>query len=570
MAFDKTPKELNDIGDSFFYGLGESKNIEIAFTYYKQAADQNNPVGLYNVSKYFIEKKDFKQGLEYLKKAAYLDYPQAYIKLSDIYLNGLGVRKNKAKAFKYLEHAAKLNEVESYHLLGKFYLYGIGTNKNESKAYALFNNSAKANNTEGMFLLADLLLTGKKVKNDFETAFFYFDKAASSNNVLAINKLKELYKKPHPYLKKHSDIYRQEMWFYYDELLANLDDIEALKRCAFAYYKGNEFVKVNYEKSIKYFKTLHKLDDQSGYLGLGLSFLYGQGVEIDLERARDYLEIASTRNDALAKNALGDIYRLGKGVESNFNRAKDYYLEAAKQEEVDALINLGLLHYRKQIKNATDMLAHQYMVQASKKNNPNAFYWLGIFNDKGIGCNKSFDEAKKFFEKAIKFGNIGAKYKLATMIYEDTKNLKQSKKKLDKQYLEIRDLLVEYINNPIHQEINGLYSMYTLGELYTLENFSLKSMKISRYYFEKAASKNFGKAMVRMYDILKDKEPNQAMNYLNKACEKPSDGEELFKLSIVYEQGLHGVIKDKVKSRKLLDQSAKLNYPEAIKKVTMS
>jgi TPR repeat protein len=95
-------------------------------------------------------------------------------------------------------------------------------------------------------------------------------------------------------------------------------------------------------------------------------------------------------------------------------------------------------------------------------------------------------------------------------------------------------------------------------------------MKISRYYFEKAASKNFGKAMVRMYDILKDKEPNQAMNYLNKACEKPSDGEELFKLSIVYEQGLHGVIKDKVKSRKLLDQSAKLNYPEAIKKVTMS
>ena len=46
-----TPKELNEIGDQYFYGQGIDKNIEVAFTYYKRAADQNNPVGLANVGK---------------------------------------------------------------------------------------------------------------------------------------------------------------------------------------------------------------------------------------------------------------------------------------------------------------------------------------------------------------------------------------------------------------------------------------------------------------------------------------------------------------------------------------
>src|SRR5690606_7464348 len=136
------------------------------------------------------------------------------------------------------EEAVKLNEIDAYHLLGKYYLLGIGVSKNEERALKLFEKSAQNNNTEGMFLLGQLLLTGKSVKNDFESAFFHLDKAAVSKNINAINYLKKLYLEPHVYLKKKSDMYRQEMWFYYDELLANLDDLDALKRCAFAYYYG--------------------------------------------------------------------------------------------------------------------------------------------------------------------------------------------------------------------------------------------------------------------------------------------------------------------------------------------
>ena len=55
-----SPKKLNDYGDQYFYGSGKNKNLETAFTYYKKAADLNNPVGFYNVAKYFSEKKQYK------------------------------------------------------------------------------------------------------------------------------------------------------------------------------------------------------------------------------------------------------------------------------------------------------------------------------------------------------------------------------------------------------------------------------------------------------------------------------------------------------------------------------
>jgi TPR repeat protein len=564
-----TPKDLNIAGDQYFYGQGVEKNIEVAFTYYKRAADLNNPVGLFNVGKYFLQKLDYKQAYNYYRQSSDLDYAPADIKISEMHLNGLGIKKSKKKAFKYLEKAVKLNEVDAYHQLGKFYLNGIGCSKNEIKAQELFSLSAQNNNSEGMYLLGSLLLNAKQIKNDYESAFFHLDKAAVNNNINAIDYLKTLYEKPHPYLKKHSDLYLKEMWFYYDEILANLGNVDALKRCAFEYYYGGETTSINLEKSFKFFKSLYSFDDTDGYFGLGISYLNGHGVNVDYTRAKDYLEIASNRGNAKAKAALGDMHRLGKGVDLNYGLARDYYLEAAKSDEVDALINLGLLHYRKQIKSASEALAFQFMNKASSFENANAYYWLGIFYDKGIGCNKDFDLAKKNFELAIVKGNVGAKYKLAGLIYEEINDKKISKRKKSKFYQEIKTLLIDYVNHPLNQEINMLYAMYLLGELYLERDFSENSLKVSRYWFENAAENNFTKAMVRMYEILKEKESKKALNWLKKACENPQDGEELFELSLVYEAGLYGESKNEIMAKKLLEKSANLNFVKAIQKLNI-
>ena len=565
----QTPKELNDYGDKYFYGDGLEKNIEMAFTYYKKAADLNNPIGYYNVGKYFFEKEQYKEAVEYFNKARELGYTKAAIKLSELYLNGYGLRKSKKKAFKMLSQAVEANDIMAIHQLGKFYWEGIGCKKDEKNALKYFELSSENKVPQGMYLLGSLYLEAKQIKKDFENGFFWLDKAAENGEINAIKKLIDLYHNSHPYLKKKSMLYLKEMEFYYKELLAKKGDKAALEEVSYGYYEGNEYTKVNYEKSNIYFNELCRLDQTKGYLGLGLSYLYGKGVEIDYIKAKELLEIASTRSDLVAMNALGDIYRLGYGVDLNYQRAKDYYFEAAKSNETNALINLGLLNYRKQISGAKNELAKQYMMTASEKGNKLAHYWLGIFYEKGIGCERNLKLAESEYKKAIEANNEGAKYKYAQMLYENSKVTKMSNKKKNLVFLEVRDLLIEYINSPITSDVNTLYSMYMLGDIYQLKSFSLKSDKISRYYYELAATKSFTKAMVRMYFLLIEKEPEVAINYLKEAIKHPADGEALFEMGNLLYDGHELMDKDIGQAKEFYGKAAALNYQLAKEKLGM-
>lgn len=569
MAMTKTPKQLNDIGDQYFYGNGEQKNIEMAFTYYKQAADLNNPVGYFNVGKYFIEKESYKQAIEYLEKAKDLGYTKANIQLSNMFLNGLGFRKNKKKAFKYLNQAVEANDIMAMHQLGLFYLHGVGCKKEELLAYKYFEMSSENKVPEGMYHLGSLLLEAKKMKKEFENGFFWLDKAAENGSVEAILKLKSFYQNSHPYLKKKSVLYLNEMEFYYDELLARLGNTESLERVSFIYYEGSAVTKINYEKAMEYFKALFDKDHTKGYLGLGLCYMYGKGVPVNYQKAKELLDVAGTRKDIIAMNALGDIYRQGYGVDVNYQRAKDYYFEAAKSNETNALINLGLLHYRKQISGATNELALQYMKTASEKGNMVAYYWLGIFHDKGVGTAPDFKKAELAFKKAIEADVLGAKYKYAQLLYEHINQIKLNNKKKNAIYLEIKDLLLEYIHSPHTSEVNTVYSMYMLGDLFSLKNFERRSDKTSRYYYELAAEKKFTKAMVRMYQILKEKEPDVAIAYLEEAIKKPLDGESLYEWANLLYEGHPFVEKNIQKAKEFYGKASALNYQPAKEKLAM-
>ncbi|XMB72341.1 tetratricopeptide repeat protein [Mycoplasmatota bacterium WC30] len=569
MAITKTPKQLNDIGDQYFYGKNKQKNIEMAFTYYKQAADLNNPVGYFNVGKYFIEKKQYKQAGEYLIKAKELGFTKASIQLSKLYLNGLGYRRNKKKAFKFLNQAVEENDISAMHQLGIFYLKGIGCKKDEKLALKYFELSSENKVAEGMRFLGSLYLDAKQIKRDYENGFFWLDKAAVAGDIEAINRLKKLYKESHPFLRKKSLLYLQEMEFYYDELLAKKDDVDALIRVGFTYYEGNQFTKINYEKANIYFAKLYDLDHTMGYLGLGLTKLFGRGIETNYEEAKNLLEIASTRGDIQAMNALGEIHRLGYGVTINYQRAKDYYFEAAKSDETNALINLGLLNYRKQIQGSKNELAYQYMLTAADKGNALAYYWLGIFYDKGVGTTADFKKAELFFKKAIEANNLGAGYKYAQMLFEHVQTTKLNRKKKNLIYEEIRKLLINYINSPHTSDVNSMYSMYTLGELYNLDNFDLKSNKISRYYFELAAEKKMTKAMVRMYFILREKEPKVAVNLIQEAIKRPSDGEALYEMANLLYEGHELIEKNELKAKEFYGKAAALNYQPAKEKLAM-
>ncbi|MFW5793962.1 MAG: tetratricopeptide repeat protein [Bacillota bacterium] len=565
MAKNYTPKELNDLGDKHFYGEGITKNIEVAYTYYKQAADMNNPVGIYNVGKYYEAKEAYKKAFYYYEKATELDYGKAYLKLYQFYLSGQGTRKSKKRAFKALKQAIDSQEVNAYHLLGKLYEEGIGTKKNFDKAYDLYELSANKNNKEGMYLFGEFLLKQKNKDREHENAFYWLDKAAGLGYEKAILRLKSLYNEPHPYLEKRSKLYLEEMIFHYDELLAKQADIAALKRVASAYFEGRTFLQANYEKAYKYFRALHEADEILGYLGLAKLYLYGLGINKNYDKALDYLEIASSRNNTEAKYLIGEIYRHGYGVEIDFNKAKIYYLAAAEDNLVEGLINLSLLHYRKQIKNSSFLQAFTYIKRAIESKSPKAYFWLGLYYELGIGTDKNTSEAIKAYKNAIQLGNNASRYKLANLLYKHIHTTKLSKRKQSAIFQEIKELLFTYLTNV--DSDNRLKAMYLLGDLYQEDNFADKSAKTSRYYYELAAENGYAKAMNRLYELFKEEDFDRALMWLKKACENPSDGEELYLLANLYETGYKSINKDLVKAENLLTKAAELNYSKAKEKL---
>jgi TPR repeat protein len=561
-----TPKELNQLGDAAFYGIDQEKNIERAFTYYKEAADMNNPVGIYNLGKYYLAKNQYKQAIQWLKKATDLDYAPALTSLYEMYMTGQGVRKSKKKAFKYLKAAADLADVTIYHLMGYMYEEGLGTRANESLAFEYYEKSANNNQVKGMYRLGLLLLKQKNKEKEHENAFYWLDKAAHMHYKPAIKHCISLYEQGHTYVQKRSQLYLDEMAFHYLELLAKTKDVEALIKVAKAYETGKTYLSANHQKAFEYYRILHELDEIDGYLGLGKSYLYGLWVDKDYQKAKDYLEIASSRNNVEAKTLLGDIYRHGYGVKADYNLAKEHYLGAAEANHVDALINLSLLHYRNQIKNANPLQALTYINRAVEMESPKAYFWKGLYHELGIGVDKNIEEAMQAYKRAIQLGNNASRYKLANLLYRDLKKHKRSKRKMDATFEEIKTLLLTYIEAV--DSDNRLKAMYVLAEIYQEDLFSQASQKTSRYYFELAAENGYGKAMNRLYEIYLDEDIQTSLDWLKKACENPIDGEAYYLLADLYEKGLGQIKKDPVQAQKLLAKSAKLNYSKAIEKLT--
>ncbi|MDP3129708.1 MAG: hypothetical protein Q8N15_00090 [Bacillota bacterium] len=570
MADNNNPKTLNDTGDAYFYGIGRAVNRELAYTYYKQAADLDNPVGFHNLGQYFAVKGDYKAAvLNYEKARAYLHAP-AFLALARLYETGVGVHKNKAKAFKMYLGAAKLADVEAYDAVGLCYKNGIGTKKDAEKAKEWFRKAADQNDAAGCFQLGFLMTEDSAYKKDPEPAFGWLDRGATGGNVDAMRTLEEIYAAgKHPWLLKKSRQHLNEMAFYYRELLAKSGDVPSLRAVANDYREGSAVTKVNHEKAAFYYKMLLDRGDAVGKFGYGVALLYGQGVRMDHDEAMRLLKDAAQDRHPLAMTRLGDASRLGLGMPVDNETAKRWYMDAARLQEPEAIMNLGLLNYRNLIEGASAQLAFNYMETAAKNGYAPAHYWLGIFHDKGVGVAKDFDAAEKHFNKAIEAGNLGAKYKYASILFEELPDRKLKGKKHDLAWAACRDLFVAYVEDPAHNPANHAYAMYDLGLIHRLGRGTEASPRRARYWFESAAEAGLTKAMVEMYRLLKESEFSAANDWLDRAAADPQNADALFEKGCLLLEGNAFVKADPKAGRALLDAAARLNHKEAIGKLML-
>lgn len=147
------------LGLIYQLGRGVPKNSEVARNYYIKAAKQN--------------------------------YWPAYNNLAKMYLDGDGVKRNRATAFQLFKKAA-IEHAQARSNLARMYLNGWGTEKDVPKALDLYEQSGDDGYIPGYYSLGQIYEKGAYVPADEKTAIQWYARAAEKNHKPSVRRLEAL------------------------------------------------------------------------------------------------------------------------------------------------------------------------------------------------------------------------------------------------------------------------------------------------------------------------------------------------------------------------------------------
>ena len=94
------------------YLLETNDRDEEAIPYYKNAAKKSSGIANFNLAFAYKRKGDMKKFITFMKKAADLNYPDAYAELARVYISGdADIKSDKKTARVYLEESLSLNSL---------------------------------------------------------------------------------------------------------------------------------------------------------------------------------------------------------------------------------------------------------------------------------------------------------------------------------------------------------------------------------------------------------------------------------------------------------------------------
>jgi uncharacterized protein len=176
--------------------------------------------------------------------------------LADMYLGGLGMRRDPAKAFQLWKKLADLGNDEAQDVLGYFYLDGVGTDRDPGKAEQFFVRSAEQGNKNAMSELALYYSLG-------------FIGCCSG----------------------------EQKAIYWTQRLATLGDVYAEIDLMRAYSRGAGVPK-NEGQAVDWARRAAEQDSVDAYLFLGDATEQGRGTDKDLLEAYKWFNLATAHANA--------------------------------------------------------------------------------------------------------------------------------------------------------------------------------------------------------------------------------------------------------------------------------
>ena len=147
----------------------------------------------------YRELSDDKKAVTCFKKAAAMNYPEAFAMVGDAYCDGLGVKQNPVMAFRWYRKGADIGETTATLKLAECYKLGIGCKADYSKAMEEYLHLTERTGrfwqkyAEGigtaLYEIGNMYRLGTGVPIDLKKAAKYFRLAAENGNIAAENAL---------------------------------------------------------------------------------------------------------------------------------------------------------------------------------------------------------------------------------------------------------------------------------------------------------------------------------------------------------------------------------------------
>jgi|GEM_PF-219221 len=166
------------------YG-GTEFDAQKAMDYMMRAAEMNYPFAQYKVGSYYyygLLESDIPKAFEWYTRAYEQGYPYAAVMLGDIYLyNILGTEEPEyEKAIEYYRYAESQGVVTEG--LGVCYDYGIGVEENETEAFKYYTLGANNGYTAAKYRLGLAYKYGRGTTVNMEEAYRWLSEAAEDGN----------------------------------------------------------------------------------------------------------------------------------------------------------------------------------------------------------------------------------------------------------------------------------------------------------------------------------------------------------------------------------------------------
>ena len=263
-------------------------------------------------------------------------------------------------------------------------------------------------------------------------------------------------------------------------------DAEAQYELGLSYIYGVG-VEENISEGVKWFQKAAEQGKTEAQFNLAIAYANGRGIQQNSVEAAKWFQKAADQEDAASQYFLGTMYSHGDGVRQDYEEAIKWYLKAAEQEYPDAMCNLGGMYTNGEGVQQDYGEAIRWFQKAAELEHAQSQFNLGLMYEEGTGIRKDEVEAVQWYKKSADQDFHLAQYNLGIMYINGT-GVKQ-------------DYIVasKWIQKAADQDMAE--ALYLLGVMYENgEGVEKNNMKATNLY-RRAAKQGNEEAIEALRDI---------------------------------------------------------------------